>query len=104
MRSPSDPPNSEKSRKPGRPASREDRLKAALKANMARRKAQARARAAGADVAGLIRDVPDPAVWAIVQSWPRRFAASRARALGFRAEDNFDQIVRAYIEDDLGKG
>jgi hypothetical protein len=28
-------------------ASREDRLKAALKANMARRKAQARARAAG---------------------------------------------------------
>ena len=44
MRSPSDPPNSEKSRKPGRPASREDRLKAALKANMARRKAQAKAR------------------------------------------------------------
>ena len=44
MRSPSDPPNSEKSRKPGRPTSREDRLKAALKANMARRKAQAKAR------------------------------------------------------------
>ena len=36
MRSPSDPPNSEKSRKPGRPASREDRLKAALKAKLAR--------------------------------------------------------------------
>ena len=61
-------------------------------------------RAAGADVAGLIRDVPDPAVWAIVQTWPRRFAASRARALGFRAEDSFDQIVQAYIEDDLRKG
>ena len=44
MRSPSDPPNSEKFRKPERPASREDRLKAALKANMARRKAQAKAR------------------------------------------------------------
>lgn len=29
---------------------RDDRLKAALKANMARRKAQARARAAGADM------------------------------------------------------
>jgi len=44
MRSPSDPPNSEKSRKPGRPTSREDRLKTALKANMARRKAQTKAR------------------------------------------------------------
>ncbi len=31
---------------------RADRLKAALKANMARRKAQARARAAGQDTAG----------------------------------------------------
>ena len=46
MRSPSDPPHSEKSRKPQRPASRDDRLKAALKANMARRKAQAKARTA----------------------------------------------------------
>ncbi len=58
-------------------------------------------RAAGAEVAGLIRDVPDPAVWAIVQSWPRRFAATRAKALGFRAEASFDEIVQAYIEDDL---
>lgn len=46
MRSPSDPPDREKSRKPDRPAIREDRLKAALKANMARRKAQAKARSA----------------------------------------------------------
>ena len=51
MRSPSDPPDSEKARKPERPASREDRLKAALKANMARRKAQAKARTAE-DAAG----------------------------------------------------
>ena len=35
-----------KKQKPA-PTSREDRLKAALKANMGRRKAQARARAAG---------------------------------------------------------
>ncbi len=58
-------------------------------------------RAAGAEVAGLIRDVPDAAVWAIVQGWPRRFAATRAKALGFRAEESFDQILQAYIEDDL---
>jgi nucleoside-diphosphate-sugar epimerase len=61
-------------------------------------------RAAGADVARLIRDVPDPAVWAIVQSWPRRFAATRAKALGFRAEGSFDEIVQAYIQDDLRMG
>ena len=44
MRSPSDPSPRDKARKPERPPSREDRLKAALKANMARRKAQANAR------------------------------------------------------------
>mgnify|MGYP001206234862 CR=1 FL=1 len=46
MRSPSDQPDSEKSRTLKRPASREDRLKAALKDNMARRKAQTKARTA----------------------------------------------------------
>ncbi len=51
MRSPSDPSPGEKSRKPERTLSREDRLKAALKANMARRKAQAKARTAE-DAAG----------------------------------------------------
>lgn len=51
MRSPSDPSPGDKARKPEHPASREDRLKAALKANMARRKAQAKARTAE-DAAG----------------------------------------------------
>ncbi|MGL4236855.1 hypothetical protein [Tabrizicola sp.] len=46
MRSPSDPPKRETARKPASPPTREDRLKAALKANMARRKAQAKARSA----------------------------------------------------------
>ena len=46
MRSPSDPQTREKARNPKPPPSREDRLKAALKANMARRKAQAKARTA----------------------------------------------------------
>ncbi|MDZ4088363.1 MAG: hypothetical protein U1E69_16365 [Tabrizicola sp.] len=55
MRSPSDPPVSEKARKPERALNREDRLKAALKANMARRKAQARARTAE-DAAGTTKD------------------------------------------------
>jgi hypothetical protein len=56
MRAPADPQPGERGRKPGQPASREDRLKAALKANMARRKAQAKARgvedASGGDERG----------------------------------------------------
>lgn len=58
-------------------------------------------RVAGPEVAALIQEAPDPAVWAIVQTWPRRFAATRARDLGFVAETDFDQIIQAYIEDDL---
>ena len=46
MRSPSDPPDRETARKPAKPSGRDERLKAALKANMARRKAQAKARSA----------------------------------------------------------
>ena len=44
MRDPLDPKSGDTVRKPERPSNREDRLKAALKANMARRKAQAKAR------------------------------------------------------------
>jgi nucleoside-diphosphate-sugar epimerase len=60
------------------------------------------ARVAGARYAALIREEPDPTVWAIVQNWPTQFNAKRARELGFKAEDNFDDIVRAHIEDELG--
>jgi hypothetical protein len=44
MRAPSDPSSSDRPAKPTPAKIREDRLKAALKANMARRKAQAKAR------------------------------------------------------------
>jgi len=46
MSSPTDPPAREKARSLPGPSTRDDRLKAALKANMARRKAQAKARSA----------------------------------------------------------
>ncbi|NJM83274.1 MAG: hypothetical protein HC844_12990 [Tabrizicola sp.] len=46
MTSPSDPPKPEPPPKDAAALARDDRLKAALKANMARRKAQAKARAA----------------------------------------------------------
>ena len=59
-------------------------------------------RVAGADVVKLIREEPDEAVWKIVQNWPTRFDAKRAKALGFAAEESFDAIIRAHIEDELG--
>jgi nucleoside-diphosphate-sugar epimerase len=58
-------------------------------------------RAAGDDVVALIRREPDEAIRSIVQSWPRNFETERARALGFEAEESFDEIVRVYIEDEL---
>ncbi|MET0574763.1 MAG: D-erythronate dehydrogenase [Mesorhizobium sp.] len=60
-------------------------------------------RIAGADVAGLIREEPDETIWSIVKGWPTRFEARRATALGFTAEESFDDIVRVYIEDELGR-
>jgi D-erythronate 2-dehydrogenase len=57
---------------------------------------------AGEKAVGLIRHVPDPIVAAMVSGWPQNFAADRAIALGFRAESSFDEIIRIYIEDELG--
>ncbi|NND20914.1 MAG: hypothetical protein HKO14_02395 [Silicimonas sp.] len=56
---------------------------------------------AGNDAVALIRDEPDERIMAIVKNWPRDFAPERARALGFRAEDTFRQIVETYIAEDL---
>lgn len=60
-------------------------------------------RVAGEEVASLIREEPDETIWAIVKNWPTRFEARRARELGFAAEENFDDIIRAHIEDELGR-
>ncbi|GHE05089.1 NAD-dependent epimerase [Defluviimonas sp. 20V17] len=57
---------------------------------------------AGDKAVRLIRHVPDPVINSIVAGWPRDFDARRAEALGFRAETDFAQIIRAHIEDELG--
>lgn len=59
-------------------------------------------RVAGERVAARIRFEPDPFIERIVAGWPRTFDAARATALGFRAETDFDAVVRAHIEDELG--
>jgi nucleoside-diphosphate-sugar epimerase len=59
-------------------------------------------RAAGDKAVKLIREEPDETIVKIVAGWPRNFDTRRARELGFVAEQNFDEIVRAHIEDELG--
>lgn len=39
----------------------------------------------------------DPAIEAIVNSWPGAFSADYAKALGFDADTDFDAVVRAFI-------
>jgi D-erythronate 2-dehydrogenase len=59
-------------------------------------------RIAGENVVSRIRRERDPVIEGIVAGWPRRFDAARAKALGFKAEDSFDEIIRIHIEDELG--
>jgi D-erythronate 2-dehydrogenase len=59
-------------------------------------------RVAGDDAVALIRAEPDATIARIVDGWPRAFDARRASALGFTAERHFDEIVRVYVEDEMG--
>jgi D-erythronate 2-dehydrogenase len=54
---------------------------------------------AGTQATRLIDRIPDPAISAIVETWPRAFSATRATALGFRADTGFDQIIAAHLAD-----
>ena len=63
--------------------------------------AEAVRRAAGEGAYRLIRWQPDPAIQAIVGSWPQRLASPRADALGFERDAGIDEAVRFFIEDDL---
>jgi nucleoside-diphosphate-sugar epimerase len=59
-------------------------------------------RIAGDRAAGRIRRDNDPLVARIVEGWPQRIEARRARELGFKAESSFDEIVRIHIDEDRG--
>ena len=56
-------------------------------------------RVAGPGTSDLIEWSDDPAVAAIVGSWPARLRTPRAERLGLHAEDTFDDVVRAYVAD-----
>lgn len=57
----------------------------------------------GEETVRLIREEPDPAIHAIVSTWPKAFDTQRALELGFVADQNFEEIVEIYRRDELGK-
>ena len=61
--------------------------------------AAALARVAGPQAAALIDWVPDPAIHNIVKTWPARIHAQRAQNLGLLPEASFDDIIRAYVQE-----
>ena len=48
-------------------------------------------------LAALIDWVPDPAVAAIVTSWPARFRADRAARLGLAPDPDYDSVIRMHL-------
>ena len=48
---------------------------------------------------GSVTPKPDPAIEAIVKSWPLAMEDSRARALGLPADESLEAIIREYIAD-----
>lgn len=55
------------------------------------------ARIAGADVAGRIKPEHDPAIEAIVASWPGQILTPRALALGFEPDSDFADLVTSHM-------
>ena len=46
-----------------------------------------------------MRPQRDERIAGIVANWPRGVTTPRANALGLKAEDSFEAIIRHYIED-----
>ena len=58
-------------------------------------------RAGGDEAVHRIHWQPDPVIQKIVDGWPQDIDGSRAEKLGFERDRDMDEIVRAFIEDDL---
>jgi nucleoside-diphosphate-sugar epimerase len=62
--------------------------------------AEAMDRVVGYAASDLIDWADDPVIGTIVRSWPARIETPRANALALRPEASFDDIVRAYLDDE----
>lgn len=58
-------------------------------------------RVAGNDVVARIRREPDAFIQQMVAGWPRCFDAARATELGFRPDEDFEEIIRIHLAEDV---
>jgi D-erythronate 2-dehydrogenase len=58
-------------------------------------------RIGGIQAKKLIAWEPDSEIQRIVDSWPACVDAARARELGFKADSDFEEIIRSHIDDEL---
>ena len=58
-------------------------------------------RVAGDAVVARIKWQPDPVIQKIVAGWPTGIDGSRAEGLGIKPDRSFDDVIQAFIEDDL---
>ena len=58
-------------------------------------------RVAGAETVKLVEWKEDPAILKLVRTWPGDFVTARAEKMGFVHDANFDEVVKAYIEEEL---
>jgi D-erythronate 2-dehydrogenase len=58
-------------------------------------------RAGGEAAVKRIRWEPDPIIQKIVDGWPRAILAKRAQSLGIEVDKSVDEIIEAFIADDL---
>ncbi|MCU0805249.1 MAG: SDR family oxidoreductase [Burkholderiales bacterium] len=56
-------------------------------------------RVAGAATAARVTYQPDERIQKIVKTWPAGFRTDRALALGFKADSDFEDVVREYVKD-----
>jgi D-erythronate 2-dehydrogenase len=55
-------------------------------------------RVAGREAVGRVKFVPDARIQGIVKTWPVRFRTERALAMGFKADADFETIVRDHLD------
>ncbi|RYF41615.1 MAG: NAD-dependent epimerase/dehydratase family protein [Comamonadaceae bacterium] len=61
--------------------------------------AQALEKVAGPAATALLDWTPDPAIQALVSTWPGNLAWDRARALGLSSDADFEAVIRDYIRE-----
>ena len=66
--------------------------------------AEALKRVAGDAVAARIVWKHEPRIDRIVSTWPSNFDCAKGMGLGMKADDNFDDVIRAYIADEKPAG